>query len=78
MRVKIHEFVTKPAFDIFIMAIILISSAALAAEDPVNENSIRNVALNYLDYGFTAVFFTEMILKVSFDTQIYCYPDNTK
>ncbi len=56
---------TKPAFDIFIMTIILISSGALAAEDPVDENSFRNVLLNYLDYGFTAVFFTEMVLKVN-------------
>lgn len=72
-RIKIHEFVTKPAFDGFIMAIILISSVALAAEDPIDETNIRNVVLQYLDYGFTAVFATEMILKM-FDLGIVCHP----
>jgi len=55
------------------MAIILISSVALAAEDPIDENNIRNVVLNYLDYGFTAVFTTEMILKM-LDLGMVCHP----
>ena len=46
------------------MAVICGSSIALATEDPVDENSYRNVILNYLDYGFTAVFTVEMLLKV--------------
>lgn len=46
------------------MAVICGSSIALATEDPVDENSYRNVILNYLDYGFTAVFTLEMLLKV--------------
>jgi voltage-dependent calcium channel N type alpha-1B len=47
------------------MAVICGSSIALATEDPVDENSYRNVILNYLDYGFTAVFTVEMFLKVN-------------
>jgi voltage-dependent calcium channel N type alpha-1B len=47
------------------MAVICGSSIALATEDPVDENSYRNVILNYLDYGFTAVFTVEMLLKVN-------------
>jgi hypothetical protein len=47
------------------MAVIAGSSIALATEDPVDENSERNKILNYLDYGFTAVFTVEMTLKVN-------------
>lgn len=40
------------------------SSIALAAEDPVHENSERNGMLEMFDYAFTGVFALEMILKV--------------
>ena len=54
------------SFDTLIMLVICGSSIALATEDPVDENSPRNIVLNYLDYGFTAVFTCEMLLKVNF------------
>lgn len=40
------------------------SSAALAAEDPVDEKSFRNNILDKFDYAFTGVFAVEMFLKV--------------
>ena len=46
------------------MVIIIMSSIALAAEDPVQENSERNHILTYFDYVFTGIFAVEMILKV--------------
>lgn len=46
------------------MLIITMSSIALAAEDPVDENSYRNTILNYFDYAFTGVFTVEMLLKI--------------
>lgn len=46
------------------MLVISMSSIALAAEDPVDENSPRNKFLNKLDYGFTGVFTMETLLKV--------------
>jgi len=52
-------------FDFFIMVVISLSSIALAAEDPVDEESTRNNILEYFDYAFTCVFTIEMILKVS-------------
>ena len=52
-------------FDLFIMIVICASSIALAAEDPVKEDSYRNEILNYFDYVFTGVFTIEMVLKVS-------------
>lgn len=64
IREGIHFIVTLKYFDTLIMAVICGSSIALATEDPVDENSPRNVVLNYLDYGFTAVFTVEMILKI--------------
>lgn len=64
VRVGIHWLVTKPLFDVFIMFVILLSSAALAAEDPVQENAPRNKMLSKFDYGFTAIFFIECLLKV--------------
>ncbi|VDP97367.1 unnamed protein product [Trichobilharzia regenti] len=50
------------------MIVIVSSSVALAAEDPVSENSIRNCLLEYFDHAFTCVFAIEMLLKVSFST----------
>lgn len=47
------------------MIVICASSIALAAEDPVHDNSPSNNILNYFDYVFTGVFTVEMILKVS-------------
>ena len=64
-RQGIHYLVTVKYFDYFIMLVICGSSIALATEDPVDENSARNVFLNYLDYGFTTIFTIEMTLKVS-------------
>ncbi len=46
------------------MIVICLSSISLAAEDPVHENSMRNVVLNYVDYAFTGVFTVELLLKV--------------
>ena len=46
------------------MVVIIMSSIALAAEDPVEENSQRNYILTYFDYVFTGIFAVEMILKV--------------
>ena len=44
--------------------VIIGSSIALAAEDPVNANSSWNKKLTYFDYGFTCVFAIEVLLKV--------------
>lgn len=46
------------------MIVITLSSIALACEDPVEENSLKNNILNKFDYAFTGVFTVEMILKV--------------
>lgn len=54
------------------MLVISGSSIALATEDPVDENSERNKILNYLDYGFTAVFTLEMTLKM-IDLGLICH-----
>ena len=50
------------------MCVICASSAALAAEDPVDEKSKKNEYLTYCDYAFTGVFAVEMILKASLRT----------
>ena len=62
----IHWIVTKKIFDMFIMFVIVLSSIALASEDPVSEKSERNKLLGYADYGFTAIFTLECTLKVNF------------
>lgn len=46
------------------MVVISLSSIALAAEDPVEEDSKWNNILNIFDYAFTGVFTVEMLLKV--------------
>ena len=65
IRRAAHWIVNLRYFDFFIMIVISLSSIALAAEDPVEEKSPRNLILNYFDYAFTGVFTVEMILKVS-------------
>lgn len=55
------------------MFVIALSSIALAAEDPVTETSAINLFLKKVDYGFTAVFAVEMVLKVV-DLGIICHP----
>ncbi|CAF1504754.1 unnamed protein product [Adineta ricciae] len=59
-----HFIVTLRYFELLIMIVICLSSISLAAEDPVNENSKRNVVLNYVDYAFTGVFTVELLLKI--------------
>ena len=64
VRILVHGIVTVPCFETFIMIIIILSSIALAAEDPVQEHSQRNHILTYFDYVFTGIFAVEMLLKV--------------
>ena len=64
LRRLIHWIVTKKIFDMFIMLIIILSSIALASEDPVHEDSPRNKILGLADYGFTAIFTMECTLKI--------------
>ncbi|XP_022254974.1 voltage-dependent calcium channel type A subunit alpha-1-like [Limulus polyphemus] len=64
IRRTAHYIVNLRYFDLFIMIVISLSSIALAAEDPVVEDSEKNRILNYFDYAFTGVFTMEMMLKV--------------
>jgi hypothetical protein len=59
--------VTFPLFDVFIMIVILMSSLALASEDPVDAESEWNKQLVIFDYGFTCVFGIEVLLKVGIE-----------
>ena len=98
VRIHLHWFVTRPFFDGFIMFVILLSSVALALEDPVKEDSerfiitiivititlvkvdifqilflLRNQKLGLLDYGFTAIFAIECMLKM-LDLGMFLHP----
>ncbi|KAK7579828.1 hypothetical protein V9T40_000457 [Parthenolecanium corni] len=68
-----HWVVNLKYFDMFIMVVIVLSSMALATEDPVDEKSERNKYLNHLDHCFTGVFAVEMFLKV-IDLGIILHP----
>ncbi|XP_073727831.1 voltage-dependent R-type calcium channel subunit alpha-1E [Misgurnus anguillicaudatus] len=59
-----HYVVTLRYFEMTILLVIVASSIALAAEDPVCANSERNKILRYFDYVFTGVFTFEMIIKM--------------
>uniref|UniRef100_A0A8C9WXW3 Calcium voltage-gated channel subunit alpha1 E n=1 Tax=Sander lucioperca TaxID=283035 RepID=A0A8C9WXW3_SANLU len=59
-----HYMVTMRYFEMTILLVIVASSIALAAEDPVCTNSDRNKVLRYFDYVFTGVFTFEMIIKM--------------
>ena len=70
IRRAAHFVVNLRYFEFFIMIVICASSIALAAEDPVDEDSHRNVVLNYFDYVFTGVFTIEMLLKVNLPSKL--------
>uniref|UniRef100_A0A4W6D0W6 Voltage-dependent calcium channel type A subunit alpha-1 n=1 Tax=Lates calcarifer TaxID=8187 RepID=A0A4W6D0W6_LATCA len=59
-----HYVVTLRYFEMTILLVIVASSIALAAEDPVCTSSDRNKVLRYFDYVFTGVFTFEMIIKM--------------
>jgi hypothetical protein len=57
-------------FDFIIMGVISMSSVALAAEDPVDENASQNHFLEKLDIAFTVVFTMEMV-SLNFSLVMY-------
>ncbi|XP_019734524.1 voltage-dependent R-type calcium channel subunit alpha-1E isoform X3 [Hippocampus comes] len=59
-----HYIVNIRYFEMSILLVIVASSIALAAEDPVCTSSERNKVLRYFDYVFTGVFTFEMIIKM--------------
>uniref|UniRef100_A0A8C4QA34 Voltage-dependent L-type calcium channel subunit alpha n=1 Tax=Eptatretus burgeri TaxID=7764 RepID=A0A8C4QA34_EPTBU len=65
LRVFCHTVIHHHIFTNFILAMIMLSSVSLAAEDPVRSNtSFRNMVLGYADFVFTGIFTFEIILKV--------------
>ncbi|XP_015505894.1 voltage-dependent L-type calcium channel subunit alpha-1S [Parus major] len=64
-RVLCHRTVNATWFTNFILLFILLSSIALAAEDPIRAESFRNQILGYFDIGFTSVFTVEIVLKMT-------------
>ncbi|XP_011637593.1 voltage-dependent calcium channel type D subunit alpha-1 [Pogonomyrmex barbatus] len=63
-RVFCHWFCNHSYFGNVILICIMISSAMLAAEDPLSTSSERNKMLSYFDYFFTIVFTIEICLKM--------------
>ncbi|XP_064631937.1 muscle calcium channel subunit alpha-1-like isoform X8 [Lineus longissimus] len=63
-RIICHKVCNHSYFGNVILACIMISSAMLAAEDPLDANSERNNILNHFDYFFTTVFTIEITFKV--------------
>ncbi|XP_062969694.1 voltage-dependent L-type calcium channel subunit alpha-1S isoform X1 [Cynocephalus volans] len=65
IRVLCHRIVNATWFTNFILLFILLSSAALAAEDPIRAKSVRNQILGHFDIAFTSVFTVEIVLKMT-------------
>ncbi|XP_044143728.1 voltage-dependent L-type calcium channel subunit alpha-1S isoform X2 [Bufo gargarizans] len=65
IRVLCHRIINATTFTNFILLFILLSSISLAAEDPIRTDSFRNVILSYFDAVFTAIFTTEIVLKMT-------------
>ncbi|KAH0630118.1 hypothetical protein JD844_012766 [Phrynosoma platyrhinos] len=64
IRVGCHRLINHHIFTNLILVFIMLSSASLAAEDPIRSHSFRNNILGYFDYAFTAIFTIEILLKV--------------
>ncbi|XP_059167740.1 muscle calcium channel subunit alpha-1-like isoform X5 [Physella acuta] len=63
-RIICHKTCNHSYFGNVVLACILISSAMLAAEDPLKSESPRNIILNKFDYVFTSIFTIEIIIKI--------------
>ncbi|GLV39288.1 Ca[2+]-channel protein alpha[[1]] subunit D [Carabus blaptoides fortunei] len=63
-RVFCHWLCNHSYFGNIILGCIMISSALLTAEDPINSKSYRNQVLLIFDYFFTAIFTVELFLKM--------------
>lgn len=63
-RIFCHWLCNHSYFGNVILVCIMISSAMLAAEDPLRAASPRNLVLNHFDYFFTTVFTIEIWLKM--------------
>ncbi|ESO91449.1 hypothetical protein LOTGIDRAFT_51275, partial [Lottia gigantea] len=66
-RIMCHKICNHSYFRNVVLVCILISSAMLAAEDPLQSKSPRNTILNHFDYFFTTVFTIEIIIKIITD-----------
>uniref|UniRef100_A0A1B6BZP2 Voltage-dependent L-type calcium channel subunit alpha n=1 Tax=Clastoptera arizonana TaxID=38151 RepID=A0A1B6BZP2_9HEMI len=64
IRVFCHWLCNHSHFSNVILVCIMVSSALLAAEDPLDSSSFRNKILSYFDYFFTTVFTVEICLKM--------------
>ncbi|KRZ69837.1 Voltage-dependent calcium channel type D subunit alpha-1 [Trichinella papuae] len=64
VRIICNKVINHSYFTNSVLVCILVSSAMLAAEDPLQASSFRNEVLNYFDYFFTTVFTIEISLKV--------------
>nr|KAF6310171.1 calcium voltage-gated channel subunit alpha1 D [Myotis myotis] len=65
IRVGCHKLINHHVFTNLILVFIMLSSASLAAEDPIRSHSFRNIILGYFDYAFTAIFTVEILLKMT-------------
>ncbi|XP_054451545.1 voltage-dependent L-type calcium channel subunit alpha-1D isoform X2 [Pteronotus mesoamericanus] len=65
IRVGCHKLINHHVFTNLILVFIMLSSASLAAEDPIRSHSFRNIILGYFDYVFTAIFTIEILLKMT-------------
>ena len=64
-RLFCNKLVHAPYFDNFILLLIVISTINLALENPLDDPKARKLEiLGYIDYGMTAVFTIEMLLKM--------------
>ncbi|MEE6501699.1 hypothetical protein FKM82_004299 [Ascaphus truei] len=63
-RVGCHKLINHHIFTNLILVFIMLSSASLAAEDPIRSHSFRNIVLGYADYVFTSMFTFEIVLKM--------------
>ncbi|VVC34211.1 Hypothetical protein CINCED_3A011574 [Cinara cedri] len=63
-RIFCHWFCNHAYFSNFILVCIMVSSALLAAEEPLKADSDRNNTLKKFDHFFTAVFTFEIIFKI--------------
>uniref|UniRef100_A0A915J334 Ion transport domain-containing protein n=1 Tax=Romanomermis culicivorax TaxID=13658 RepID=A0A915J334_ROMCU len=65
VRLCCNRIINHSYFTNAVLVCILVSSAMLAAEDPIKTNTTRNAILDNFDYFFTFVFTVEISLKVT-------------
>ena len=73
LRKKLYKISVNLWFEYFILLVVLISSILIAWDNPLASSDMKGFLLK-IDYGITAIFTIEMVIKIIAQGFIFCGP----